>query len=78
MTIFSGYGRLEDRAKVVSHGRARWSCTQEQPTGGVRPNASENEQISPTTTVPVARGVDRRRIRYTFTHGAMTGSCRRV
>jgi len=26
----------------------------------VRPNASENEQISPSTTVPVARGVDRR------------------
>jgi hypothetical protein len=26
----------------------------------VRPNASENEQISPTTTVPVARGVDSR------------------
>ena len=26
---------------------ARWSCTQEQPTGGVRRNASENEQISP-------------------------------
>ena len=26
----------------------------------MRPNASENEQISPTTTVPVARGVDSR------------------
>jgi len=26
----------------------------------VRPNASENEQISPTTTIPVARGVDSR------------------
>ena len=26
----------------------------------MRPNASENEQISPTTTIPVARGVDSR------------------
>ena len=26
----------------------------------MRPNAGENEQISPTTTVPVARGVDSR------------------
>src|SRR4029078_6136070 len=39
---------------------ARWSCTQEQQTRGARANASENEQISPTTTVPVARGVDSR------------------
>ena len=26
----------------------------------MRPNAGENEQISPTTTIPVARGVDSR------------------
>ena len=32
------------------------SCVQEQPTGGVRPNASENSQISPSTTVRAARG----------------------
>src|ERR1035437_9636826 len=34
---------------------ARWSCVQEQPMGGVRPNASENGQISPSTTVRAAR-----------------------
>jgi hypothetical protein len=34
---------------------ARWSCVQEQSTGGVRPNASENSQISPSTTVRAAR-----------------------
>jgi hypothetical protein len=27
--------------------RRRWSCVQQLPTGGVRPNASENGQISP-------------------------------
>jgi hypothetical protein len=31
--------------------RRRWSCVQGQPMAGVRPNASENVQISPTTTV---------------------------
>ena len=35
--------------------RRRWSCVQEQPTGGVRPNAKENGQISPSTTVPAAQ-----------------------
>jgi hypothetical protein len=34
---------------------ARWSCVQQRPTGGVRPNAGENSQISSSTTVRAAR-----------------------
>src|ERR1019366_5373697 len=36
--------------------RRRWSCVQERLMGGVCPNASENGQISPPTTVRAARG----------------------
>jgi len=36
--------------------RPRWSCVQEQPMGGVRPNASKKGQIGPSTTVRAARG----------------------
>src|SRR5450759_919629 len=36
--------------------RRRWSCIQQLPMGGVRPNASENGQISPSTTVRAVRG----------------------
>jgi hypothetical protein len=36
--------------------RRRWSCVQERQMGGVCPNASENGQISPPTTVRAARG----------------------
>src|SRR5664279_6164484 len=35
--------------------RRRWSCVQERQMGGVCPNASENGQISPPTTVRAAR-----------------------
>jgi hypothetical protein len=38
----------------------RMRSNQEQPAGGLRPNANENEQISPTTTVPVARRIHSR------------------
>jgi hypothetical protein len=34
---------------------SRLLCVQEQPTGGVRPNARENGQIRPSTTVRAAR-----------------------
>jgi hypothetical protein len=34
--------------------RPRWSCVQERQMGGVCPNASENGQISPPTTVRAA------------------------
>jgi hypothetical protein len=36
--------------------RRRWSCVQEQPMEGVRPNASEYSHISLSTTVRAARG----------------------
>jgi hypothetical protein len=36
--------------------RRRWSCVQERLMGGVCPNASENGQISLSTTVWAARG----------------------
>src|SRR5215467_13706082 len=35
--------------------RRSMSCIQEQPTEGVRPNASENSQINPSTIVRAAR-----------------------
>ena len=39
---------------------ARLSCVHKQSTGGVRPNASENSQISHSTTVLDTRGVGSR------------------
>ena len=41
--------------------RRRWSCVQQLPMGGVRPNASENGQISRSTTVRAARAAGKRR-----------------
>ena len=35
--------------------RRSMSCTQEQPTEGVRPNARENSQMNPSTIVRAAR-----------------------
>jgi hypothetical protein len=35
--------------------RCRWLCAQEQPIGGVRPNARENGQISPAAAVRADR-----------------------
>src|SRR5436305_14210718 len=35
--------------------RVRWSCAQAQSTGGMRPDAGENSQISCSTIVRAAR-----------------------
>ncbi len=43
--------RTTAAASACTGMRRRWSCAQEQPTGGVRPNARENGQISPFVAV---------------------------
>ncbi len=41
---------------LVLNGRTESSCVQEQPKGGVRPNARENGQIRSSTTMRAAQG----------------------
>ena len=47
--------RTTAAASACANMRCRWLCAQEQPIGGVRPNARENGQISPAAAVRAVR-----------------------
>jgi hypothetical protein len=47
--------RRTTAAAACANMRCRWLCAQEQPIGGVRPNARENGQISPAGAVRAVR-----------------------
>jgi hypothetical protein len=53
--------RLVQRSILLSASMKRSTATiPQQPTGGVRPNARQNDQINPSTTIPTTPGTGSR------------------